>query len=53
MKTSNDKTVAKKTVVDVLNYTNETQDVKWYEILLKISKQSLLIQLAVNLTKMV
>ena len=31
MKTSNDKTVAKKTVVDVLNYTNETQDVKWYK----------------------
>lgn len=30
MKTSNDKTVAK-TVVDVLNYTNETQDVKWYK----------------------
>ena len=29
MKSTNDKTVAKKTVVDVLNYTNENKDVTW------------------------
>ena len=31
METTNDKTVAKKTVVDVLNYTNETKEVTWYQ----------------------
>ncbi|WP_285815770.1 transglycosylase domain-containing protein [Thomasclavelia cocleata] len=31
MKSTNDKTVAKKTVVDVLNYTNENKDVTWYQ----------------------
>lgn len=31
METTNDKTVAKKTVVDVLNYTNETKEATWYQ----------------------
>lgn len=31
MESTNDKTVAKKTVVDVLNYTNETKEVTWYQ----------------------
>lgn len=31
MESTNDKTVAKKTVVDVLNYTNENKDVTWYQ----------------------
>ncbi len=31
METTNDKTVAKKTVVDVLNYTNENKEVTWYQ----------------------
>lgn len=31
METSNDKTVAKKTVVDVLNYTNENKEATWYQ----------------------
>lgn len=31
METTNDKTVAKKTVVDVLNYTNENKDTTWYQ----------------------
>lgn len=31
MTTTNDKQVAKKTVVDVLNYTNETKNVTWYQ----------------------
>lgn len=31
METADDKTVAKKTVIDVLNYTNENKDVTWYQ----------------------
>lgn len=31
MESTNDKTVAKKTVVEVLNYTNETKEVTWYQ----------------------
>lgn len=31
MENTNDKTVAKKTVFDVLNYTNETKEVTWYQ----------------------
>ena len=31
IKDSNDKSVAKKTVIDVLNYTNAQYDVKWYK----------------------
>lgn len=31
MESTNDKTVAKKTVVDVLNCTNETKEVTWYQ----------------------
>lgn len=31
MKTPEDKTVAKKTVVDVLTYTNEIKEAKWYQ----------------------